>query len=87
MKYLALFRIPAPIKITGRSSSTTNAFVNSIIPVVPQVRLADIRKSLEILGMTPDRLQCVYCGGFVSEWDYLRPLVKIKIGMLCELQN
>ena len=34
MSYLSLFRMPTPMKITGRSSSITNAFINSIIPVV-----------------------------------------------------
>lgn len=88
MEYLALFRMPTPMKITGRSSSITNAFVNSIIPVVPPSS-ADIKKALEILEMTPDTLQCVYCGGFVSEWDHLRPLVKNKMptGYISEIHN
>ena len=34
MDYLSLFRMPTPIKITGRSSSIANAFINSIIPIV-----------------------------------------------------
>lgn len=29
-----VFRMPAPVKITGRTSSITNAFVNGIIPVI-----------------------------------------------------
>jgi hypothetical protein len=33
--YLKLFRMPRPVKITGRSSSITNSFINSIIPVIP----------------------------------------------------
>ena len=29
-----IFRMPTPVKITGRTSSITNAFVNGIIPVI-----------------------------------------------------
>lgn len=32
MDYLSLFRMPSPVKITGRSSSITNSFINAIIP-------------------------------------------------------
>ncbi len=30
----SVFRMPTPVKITGRTSSITNAFVNGIIPVI-----------------------------------------------------
>jgi hypothetical protein len=35
MDYLSLCGMLTPMKITGRSSSITSAFINSIIPVVP----------------------------------------------------
>ncbi|MGR8940715.1 MAG: HNH endonuclease [Gammaproteobacteria bacterium] len=85
---MSLFRMPTPVKITGRSSSITNAFINSIIPVVvPTVE--EVKNALGILGMTPETFQCAYCGGVASEWDHLRPLVKDKkpTGFISEIHN
>jgi len=42
--------MPTPMKITGRSSSITNAFINSIIPIV-QPTEEQIKKALTILNM------------------------------------
>jgi hypothetical protein len=88
MDYLSLFRMPTPMKITGRSSSITNAFINSIIPVVPP-SAEEVRQALEILGMTPETFQCAHCGSVASEWDHLRPLVKDKkpTGYISEIHN
>lgn len=88
MEYLSLFRMPTPMKITGRSSSITNAFINSIIPVVPP-SAEEVQQALKMLGMTPDTFQCAYCGGVASEWDHLRPLVKEKkpTGYISEIHN
>lgn len=88
MDYLSLFRMPTPMKITGRSSSITNAFINSIIPVV-QPNAEDVKQALVILGMTPDTFQCAYCGAVASEWDHLRPLVKDQkpTGYISEIHN
>lgn len=88
MKYLSLFRMPTPIKITGRSSSITNAFINSIIPVVPPSE-EEVKQALDILGMTYETFQCAYCGSAASEWDHLRPLVKDKkpTGYISEIHN
>jgi hypothetical protein len=48
--------MPTPMKITGRSSSITNAFINSIIPVVlPSAE--EVKQALKILGMTPETFQ------------------------------
>jgi hypothetical protein len=88
MNYLSLFRMPVPMKITGRSSSITNAFINSIIPVIPP-SAEEVQQALKMLGMTPDTFQCAYCGGVASEWDHLRPLVKDKkpTGFISEIHN
>jgi hypothetical protein len=88
MEYLSLFRMPTPMKITGRSSSIANAFINSIIPVVPP-SAEEAKRALEILGMTPETFQCAYCGSVASEWDHLRPLVKDKkpTGYISEIHN
>ena len=88
MEYFSLFQMPTPMKITGRSSSITNAFINSIIPVVlPSAE--EVKRALEILEMTPETFQCAYCGSVASEWDHLRPLVKDKkpTGYISEIHN
>ncbi len=88
MKYLPLFKMPKPIKITGRSSSITNAFINSIIPVVTPTE-EQVEEALTILGMLGDKYQCSYCGAVASEWDHLRPLVvnKKPTGYISEIHN
>lgn len=88
MNLLPLFKMPKPMKITGRSSSITNAFINAIIPVVPPTE-ENIRAALEILGMTQETFQCSYCGSTATEWDHLRPLVKDKkpTGYISEIHN
>ncbi len=88
MNYLSLFKMPTPIKITGRASSITNAFINSIIPVVTP-NAEDVKRALEILGMISETFQCAYCGNVASEWDHLRPLVKDKrpTGYISEIHN
>jgi hypothetical protein len=88
MEYSKLFKMPTPMKITGRSSSITNSFVNSIIPnIKPEEE--EIKQALDILGMTPDTYQCAYCGSQASEWDHLRPLVegKMPTGYISEIRN
>lgn len=76
------------MKITGRSSSITNSFINSIIPVFEPTN-EQIKKALEILGMDHNNFQCSYCGSVVSEWDHLRPLVlnKKPTGYVSEIHN
>ncbi len=88
MDYLSLFRMPTPMKITGRSSSITNAFINSIIPVIAPTN-EQVKNALEILGMDHDSFQCSYCGVAATEWDHLRPLVlgKKPTGYISEIHN
>jgi hypothetical protein len=43
-----------PLKITSRTSSVTNRFVQAIIPHVPPTR-AEVEEALGILGMTYDK--------------------------------
>ena len=76
------------MKITGRSSSITNAFINSIIPVVPPTE-SQVKEALIILEMTNDNYQCSYCGSTATEWDHLRPLVinKKPTGYISEIHN
>lgn len=88
MEYLLLFKMPTPMKITGRSSSITNAFINSIIPVVLPTN-EQVKEALDILGMDCDKFECSYCGSAASEWDHLRPLVLAKkpTGYISEIHN
>jgi hypothetical protein len=82
------FKMPRPVKITGRSSTITNSFVNSIIPVIPPSN-EEIAEALRILGMEPDDVRCSYCGDKATEWDHLRPIVKNKrpTGFISEIAN
>jgi len=88
MDYLSLFRMPTPMKITGRSSSITNSFINSIIPVLEPTN-EQVEEALQILNMNHDTFQCSYCGSVASEWDHLRPLVlnKLPTGYISEIHN
>ena len=87
INYLRFFRMPQPVKITGRTSSITNSFINSIIPVVVPSS-EEVKRALEILGMT-ERVDCAYCGDSYTEWDHLRPLVieKQPTGYISEIHN
>ncbi len=82
------FKMPRPVKITGRSSTITNSFVNSIIPVI-HPSADEISEALHILGMTVDEVRCSYCGDKATEWDHLRPIVRNKrpTGYISEIAN
>jgi len=88
MDYLDAFKMPTVMKITGRTSTITNAFVNAVIPVIYPTE-QQVREALTILGMEADNLQCSYCGATCSEWDHLRPLVNNQrpTGFVSEIQN
>lgn len=77
-----------PLKITSRTSSITNSFVQAIIPTVAYTA-EERSEALEILGLTHDSLSCVYCGSSTSDWDHLRPLVRGKepTGYISEIKN
>lgn len=80
--------MPKVMGINGRSSSITNAFVNSIIPVIYPTE-QEIKKVLNVLKINPEKLECAYCGATASEWDHLRPLVKNQkpTGYISEIAN
>lgn len=85
--YLSWFAMPKPVRITGRSSSITNSFVNGVIPVVMPTE-PQVREALEILGLL-DHVSCIYCGDTSTEWDHLRPLVEKQrpTGYISEIHN
>jgi hypothetical protein len=77
-----------PLKITSRTSSITNSFVQAIIPSVPPTD-EELNEGLAILGMTSDKLSCVYCGDPSTDWDHLRPLVRGRMptGFIDDVHN
>ena len=83
-----VFKMPKPVKITGRTSSITNAFVNGIIPVI-EPESYEITDALETLGMTEDTICCAYCGDTYTEWDHFHPLIRNKrpTGYISEIHN
>lgn len=88
MSLKSVFKMPKPVKITGRSSSITNSFVNGIIPIIEPSE-EEIKTALEILGMDEKSICCAYCGDTYTEWDHLRPLVvnKTATGYISEIHN
>jgi hypothetical protein len=66
-----------PLKITSRTSSITNVFVQAIIPS-KEPSLKEEAEALLILGMTPETKRCVYCGDPATDWDHLRSYVRKK---------
>lgn len=83
-----MFQMPNAVTISARSSSLTNSFVNSIIPVFHPSQ-EEIEEALAVLGMTQEHTECVYCGNATTEWDHLRPLVKNRrpTGYVSEIAN
>lgn len=82
----ARFAMPKPVRITGRTSSITNSFINGIIPVIWPTE-DQISEALGVLGM--DEVVCAYCGDAATEWDHFRPLVVAKqpTGYISEIHN
>jgi hypothetical protein len=66
-----------PLKITSRTSSITNSFVQAIIPSMHPTP-EEKRNALAVLNIDPEKISCVYCGSNASDWDHLRPLVHKK---------
>ena len=85
---MSVFRMPVSLKITGRLSRITNAFVNSIIPAI-QPTEEEVETALDLLGMTLDDVECSYCGNPATEWDHLRPIVRNRrpTGYISEIRN
>lgn len=83
-----VFRMPTLVKITGRTSSVTNSFVNGIIPIIMPTK-EEITEVLGILGMNEQTIRCVYCGDRHTEWDHFRPIVQKKkpTGYISEIHN
>lgn len=85
---LNCFRMPTAGSIAGRSSSITNCFASSIIPVIHPTA-SEVAQALRILGLSADDLRCVYCGDPSTEWDHLRPLIVAQrpTGYISEIKN
>jgi hypothetical protein len=81
-------KLRVPLKITSRTSSITNSFVQAIIPIVSYSE-EQRAEALAKLGMTIENLSCVYCGSPTTDWDHLRPLVRNSrpTGYISEIRN
>lgn len=88
IKRIRYCQLPAPMSVTGRSSSITNAFINAIIPVVDPTKEEEL-EVLSILQIDPDDICCAYCGDKATEWDHFRPIVKNQepTGYITEIAN
>lgn len=77
-----------PLKITSRTSSVTNGFVQAILPDFPPT-LTQRAEMFQVLGIDPVNILCVYCGDTATDWDHLKPLVKAKrpTGYLTDYRN
>ncbi len=87
-KRTRLCQLPSPGNIAGRSSSITNAFFNSIIPIHEPTEDEEM-EALRILGMDADDVRCAYCGDKSTEWDHLRPIITHQrpTGYITEIAN
>jgi hypothetical protein len=76
------------VKISGRSSTITNSFVQSLIPEVTPSE-SEVLHALDLLEIDPKNPTCSYCGDPTTEWDHLRPLVRDKMptGFISEIGN
>ena len=81
-------KAPKTSKITSRSSSITNAFIQAILPTGLWTEAEEV-EALSRLGMARPVLACSYCGDTTSEWDHLFPLVRQKkpTGFIHEIRN
>jgi 5-methylcytosine-specific restriction endonuclease McrA len=88
MKRVRYCQLPAPMSVTGRSSSITNAFINAIIPVVDPTEDEEL-EALRILHIDPKDIRCAYCGDKATEWDHLRPIISNQepTGYVTEIAN
>lgn len=88
MKRTPLCQLPAPMTVTGRSSSVTNAFINAIIPVIEPTESEEL-EALRILQIDPTDIRCAYCGDRSTEWDHLRPIITNQepTGYITEIAN
>jgi hypothetical protein len=81
-------QLPSPGSIAGRSSSITNAFFNSIIPI-HEPSEDEVLEALDLLGIDPENITCAYCGDKSSEWDHFRPIITDQqpTGYITEIAN
>lgn len=70
-------RLRKPLKITSRTSSITNAFVQAILPRTTPDE-SEHAQVLAILEIDPESKTCAYCGDPAVHWDHLNPFVSAK---------
>lgn len=82
------FNLPGRSKLTGRKSTLTGLFINSITPIVVP-SMEEVDAALRVLGMTRGACVCAYCGDQKSEWDHFRAIVlnRKPTGYITEIAN
>lgn len=71
-------KYPKRIKVSGRTSSITNAFYNGILPVIKhsEKEESDLK---ELLNYNESKgWQCIYCGNVANTFDHLNSLINDK---------
>lgn len=64
-------------KVSGRSSTVTNAFVAALLPH-DEYDAKVVEQAMKDLGQTGEELSCVYCGKPANTWDHLINLVQAR---------
>jgi hypothetical protein len=82
------FNLPARGSISGRSSSITAAFFQTITPVILPSD-AEVDEALAVLGMSSGECVCAYCSDPKTEWDHFRATVRDQkpTGYITEIGN
>jgi len=62
-------------KVSGRSSTVTNAFVAALLPH-DTYDIDEVEKAMVFLKQDVNNLTCVYCGEAPTTWDHLTNLVQ-----------
>ncbi len=62
-------------KLTRLESVLNNAFACAVLPADTPSD-AELRETLQTLGMDPTSVRCVYCGDAWTEWDHFRPIIE-----------
>lgn len=77
-----------PPKLTGRRSTLTGLFINTLTPYIEPSE-DEVDEALSVLGMRRGACVCAYCGDKKSEWDHFRAVVMNRkpTGYITEIAN
>jgi len=71
------FKMPRAslMRLTRLESVLNNAFACAVLPADTPSD-AELQETLQMLGMDPSGVRCVYCGDSWTEWDHFRPIIQ-----------